>query len=127
MLAERSAARDLLPECQLAEDGLLLGDERFDAALRHVHHLLELRIVEGMLLRRSLNFDDLLAAGHHQVHVYVRARVFLVVQVEQNFAIYNADAGTGHKIAKRRGRKRARLYQSLQRDRKSTRLNSSHI
>src|SRR6516162_8820939 len=59
------------------------------------------------MFRRRLHFYDFLAAGDDEVHVHIGARVFLIAQVEQNGAIYNADAGCSHVVANWRHGQRA--------------------
>src|SRR5437867_4189372 len=87
-----------LPQQQVAEHGLLFGDEGFDAPASQRHHLLELVVVKRTLLGTGLDLDDFLAAGEDQVHVHFGARIFLISEVKQNFAVHNAHAGGTDKI-----------------------------
>src|SRR5689334_11338087 len=61
----------LLPERQLVQYALLFGDELVDAAAGQGHHLRELLFVEDPLFSGGLDFDNLMACRHHEVHVDV--------------------------------------------------------
>ena len=50
---------------------------------------------------RGLEFDQLAAGGHDEVHVDVGAGVFFVVEVEQDFSFDDADADRADKILER--------------------------
>ncbi len=46
----------------------------------------ELRIVERRRLGGGLHFHQASGTGHHDVHVDIRARIFLIAEVQHEFA-----------------------------------------
>src|SRR5271168_819210 len=66
------------------------------------------------MLGGGLQFDNLVAGGHDEVHVDVGARIFFVVEIEKNFAVDDAHADRRYEILDRRGRQSSRIDQALQ-------------
>ena len=105
----------LLPERQRFQDGLLLGDERLHSLAGVSDHLRQLLLVEDLVFSSRLDFDELIAGGHDEVHIDVGAGVLFVAEVEQYFPVDNSDANRGHKILERNRRERSRVHQLFQR------------
>src|SRR6202158_1848565 len=103
-----------LAQSQRSEQRLLLGDQRLDALPSERHHLCELSVVEYLMLRCGLQFDNFVACGHDEVHVHIGARVFFVIKTEKTFAIHNAYANRRNKILDRRRSQGSRIDQALQ-------------
>ncbi|CAM2158368.1 hypothetical protein PT2222_40276 [Paraburkholderia tropica] len=90
-----SAMRDL-------QRGLLLLDQRADAALREVEQRVEFVARERRAFGRALHFDHAARARHDDVHVGVALRVFGVVEVEHGHAFVDAHRDRRHVVGDRR-------------------------
>ena len=75
--------------------------------VRKVEQLVERVAAERQGFRRSLHFDEFSRAGHHDVHVDLRARVFFVGEVEHRSAVDDADAGRRDVVHDRNGAQRS--------------------
>src|SRR5438552_18893754 len=82
--------RLLLPQRQHSQNRLLLRDKLLHARAGESDHFSELLFVKYLTLRRGLHLDQLVARGHHKIHVHIGTRIFFIGEVEQNFAIHNA-------------------------------------
>ena len=76
----------------LAKNFLLDRRQTGDARLCDRQLLVQLFAAERLPLGGSLDFHELSAAGHHDVHVDLRAAIFRVVEVQQNLPVAHADA-----------------------------------
>src|SRR5712692_2173640 len=68
---------------------------------RELEQLVEERAREWIALRRRLHLDEAVVAGHHDVHVDLRRRVFYVVEVEQRDAFDDPDRDRGYGAGQR--------------------------
>ena len=75
---------------------LIVGDSFFGQP----NQLAELIIVEGGFFTGSLDLDESTLAGHHDIHVDVGCHIPLVIEVELDFAVHEADADRGDRIGK---------------------------
>ncbi len=62
-------------------------------------HILQLGIVEDLVFRRGLEFNELARRGHYDIHVHIGAGVFFVTQVEQGMTVNNPHAHCSHRVA----------------------------
>ena len=72
-----------------------------DAAGRQIEQSLQLLVRVRPSFRAGLHFHEAAAAGHHHVHIHLRARIFFVGEVEQQFVVHDSHAGGGHGIDQR--------------------------
>ncbi len=74
------------------EGGLLDFQQLGDAVFSCGEHLVELGRGKDMFLTASLDFDEVQCVGHDDIHVHARVLVFGIVQINEDFAIYDAYA-----------------------------------
>src|SRR5579884_73981 len=79
----------------------LTVDDRRDAPLGEREQLVECLARERVSLGRRLHLDEAPVAGHHDVHVGIRARVLGVVEVEQRHAVDDTDGHRRDRVAER--------------------------
>src|SRR5260221_14778224 len=69
--------------------------ELFDTVAAESDELGQLVFGERGFFARALDFDELAAAGHDQVHIDRGRDIFAIVEVEQGLAFDEADADGG--------------------------------
>src|SRR5690606_5349510 len=69
------------------------------AAVGKIQQAVQGRAVEGLAFGRALDFHEVPAAGHDDVHVRAAGRVFFVVQVQHGRAVGQTDRYGGQLIA----------------------------
>src|SRR5437763_6811609 len=105
---------------ELTRDGLRLKlRDLADARRRQLEQFVERLTRERVALGSRLHPDEPSVAGHHNVHVGVRARVLGVVEVEQRDALHHADRDSGDRVAER-AREAAPLEGAHRRDVRAT-------
>jgi len=62
-----------LPQRQRSQHRLLFCNEGLHSLAGQPNHFSQLLLVEYLVLRRSLDFDQLAAGGHDEIHVHVGA------------------------------------------------------
>ncbi len=82
---------------------MLFGDQGLDALAGEGDHAGELGFIEDLVLGGGLDFDQLAAGGHDEIHVDVGAGIFFVAEVEEDFSVDDTDAYGGDEITERGG------------------------
>ena len=54
-----------------------------DSFISQVQKLIKLRTIESFALGSSLDLDELSRASRHDIHIYVRARILFIGEIEQ--------------------------------------------
>src|SRR5882724_2552021 len=80
------------------ENFLLRFEQLTNPLLSNFRHALHLFTGEGSALRRSLHFDKFAGAGHDKVHIDIGPAVFLVRQIQKNFAVDDAHTHSCNRI-----------------------------
>ena len=78
-----------------------------------IHHAIEFAARERAALRRALHFDQTTRAGHHEIRIDLGATVLAIGQVNQQFAVDQADTDRTHGISQRGFLERAIFYQTV--------------
>ena len=74
----------------------LTTSDGVNAQLAKLEQSIQLASAKCGFFAAALDFDELAAAGHYQVHVDLRVFIFCIIEIEQLLVIEQADADGGH-------------------------------
>ena len=80
---------------------MLQGRQFGNAFLRQFDEFGQFVEIKRRAFCRALDFDDFAFAVHHDVDVAVAARIFGIIQIQQRYAVYDADRYGGDAAGQR--------------------------
>ena len=90
---------------------LLLLHQRADTLRAHIQQRIQFRLREGASLARALQLNELALFVHDDVHIHLRAAVFLIAQIDAGRIIHHADGNCRDLMRNRRAQELALVQQ----------------